>query len=262
MTSDIPKYHGFLNPVLKALKALGGSGTLKEINDHVIEASDFTSETIEKLHNPETGNQTEIEYRLAWARSYLKQYGLIDNSARGVWSLTQKAESVNEVNPEEVLRHNRKAAKARSADRIKPVKEEEPIADDGDGYDRAWKIELHRLLTNEMKPVTFERLVQRLLRESGFVQVEVTGRSGDGGIDGKGIARIHGIMSFHVIYQCKRYKGVVSSSEIRDFRGSMVGRADKGLFITTGTFSRDALREATRDGAPPIDLLDGDQLSE
>lgn len=262
MASIIPQYHGFLNPVLKALKALGGSGTLKEINDHVIESSDFTSETVERLHNPETGNQTEIEYRLAWARSYLKQYGLIDNSARGVWSLTQKAESVNEVNPDEVLRHNRDATKAKRAARGKPVMEEEQIADDEDGYNQSWKIDLHRLLTNEMKPSTFERLVQRLLRESGFIQVEVTGRSGDGGIDGKGIARIHGIMSFHVIYQCKRYKGVVSSGEIRDFRGSMVGRADKGLFITTGTFSRDALKEATRDGAPPIDLLDGDQLSD
>src|SRR5262249_34284183 len=108
----------------------------------------------------------------------------------------------------------------------------------------------------------FERLGQRLLRESGFIQVEVKGRSGDGGIDGKGIARIHGLMSFHVIFQCKRYQGVVSSGEIRDFRGAMVGRSDKGLFITTGSFSRDAMKEATRDGAPPIDLLDGDQLSE
>ena len=117
-------------------------------------------------------------------------------------------------------------------------------------------------LTKELAPATFERLVQRLLRESGFIQVEVTGRTGDGGIDGKGIARIHGLMSFHVIFQCKRYQGVVSSSEIRDFRGAMVGRSDKGLFITTGSFSRDAMKEATRDGAPPIDLLDGDQLSE
>jgi restriction system protein len=113
-----------------------------------------------------------------------------------------------------------------------------------------------------MSPDGFERLVQRLLRESGFIQVEVTGRSGDGGIDGKGIARIHGLMSFHVIFQCKRYQGVVSSSEIRDFRGAMVGRADKGLFLTTGTYSREAVKEATRDGAPPIDLLDGDQLAD
>ncbi len=107
-----------------------------------------------------------------------------------------------------------------------------------------------------------ERRTQRLLRESGFVQVEVTGRTGDGGIDGKGIARIHGFMSFHVIFQCKKYQGTVSAGDIRDFRGAMVGRADKGLFITTGTFTPAALKEATRDGAPPIDLVDGEQLAE
>jgi restriction system protein len=118
------------------------------------------------------------------------------------------------------------------------------------------------VLTQKLDPSAFERLVQRLLRESGFIQVEVTGRTGDGGIDGKGIAKIHGFMSFHVLFQCKRYKGSVGSSEIRDFRGAMVGRADKGLFITTGTFTPAALKEATRDGAPPIDLVDGIELAE
>ncbi|MDA8206085.1 MAG: restriction endonuclease, partial [Thermaerobacter sp.] len=111
-------------------------------------------------------------------------------------------------------------------------------------------------------PAGFERLVQRILRESGFVQVEVTGRTGDGGIDGKGIARIHGFMSFHVLFQCKRYKGSVPAGDIRDFRGAMVGRADKGLFITTGSFTPAAVKEATRDGAPPIDLVDGDDLAQ
>jgi restriction system protein len=105
-------------------------------------------------------------------------------------------------------------------------------------------------------------LVQRVLRESGFVAVEVTGRTGDGGIDGKGIARINGFMSFHVLFQCKRYKTSVGASEIRDFRGAMVGRADKGLFITTGSFTPAAVKEATRDGAPPIDLVDGGELGE
>ncbi|MDA1232672.1 MAG: restriction endonuclease, partial [Planctomycetota bacterium] len=113
-----------------------------------------------------------------------------------------------------------------------------------------------------MSPEAFERLTQRILRESGFLHVEVTGRSGDGGIDGKGIMRIGGLLSFHVIFQCKRYKGSVPANQIRDFRGAMVGRTDKGLFITTGTFTKDAVREATRDGAPPIDLIDGDQLVE
>ncbi|MEZ5477461.1 MAG: restriction endonuclease [Thiolinea sp.] len=107
---------------------------------------------------------------------------------------------------------------------------------------QGWREELYHLLTKELSPDAFERLAQRLLRESGFVQVEVTGRTGDGGIDGKGIARIHGFMSFHVIFQCKKYQGSVSAGEIRDFRGAMVGRADKGLFITTGTFTSRRLK--------------------
>lgn len=111
-----------------------------------------------------------------------------------------------------------------------------------------------------MSPDAFERLVQRVLRESGFIQVEVIGKSGDGGIDGRGIMRLGGLLSFQVIFQCTRYRGSVSSDKIRDFRGAMVGRADKGLVITTGNFTKDAVREATRDGAPTIDLVDGDSL--
>lgn len=113
-----------------------------------------------------------------------------------------------------------------------------------------------------LKPDAFERLAMRLLRESGFVQVEVTGRSGDGGIDGKGIIKLQNVLSYHVVFQCKRYKESVGSGAIRDFRGAMIGRADKGLFITTGTFTRDAIKEATRDGASPIDLIDGENLVE
>jgi restriction system protein len=117
---------------------------------------------------------------------------------------------------------------------------------------------LNRLRT--MPPAAFERLCQRLLRESGFQQVEVTGRSGDGGIDGKGILQINPLLSFQVIFQCKRYSGAVGPSQIRDFRGAMTGRADKGIFLTTGSFSVDARREASRDGAPPIELVDADKL--
>lgn len=111
-----------------------------------------------------------------------------------------------------------------------------------------------------MPPASFEKLCQRVLRESGFTRVEVTGRSGDGGIDGIGVLRI-ALLSFHVFFQCKRYKGSVGAPAIRDFRGAMVGRTDKGLFITTGSFTPEAKREATRDGAPVLDLIDGDTLS-
>lgn len=123
-----------------------------------------------------------------------------------------------------------------------------------------WREQVHQILIEQMSPDGFERLTQRLLRESGFVHVEVTGRTGDGGIDGRGIARVNGLMSFHVAFQCKKYKGAVSASKIRDFRGATVGRADRGLFITTGSFTKFAIEEANRDGASPIDLVDGDQL--
>lgn len=123
----------------------------------------------------------------------------------------------------------------------------------------SWREDLLNTLL-KMEPSAFERLAQRLLRESGFIQVEVTGKSGDGGIDGKGIMRLSGLLSFHVIFQCKRYRGAVTASQVRDFRGAMIGRADKGLLITIGNFTKDATREATRDGAPAIDLIDGDLL--
>lgn len=127
--------------------------------------------------------------------------------------------------------------------------------------DIGWEDKLLDVLKS-MPPDAFERLCQRLLRESGFIQVEVTGKTSDGGIDGKGVVRIGGLLSFHVIFQCKRYQGSVSSPLVRDFRGAMVGRADKGLLITTGTFTKDARKEAQRDGAPPIDLIDGEALVE
>jgi restriction system protein len=261
--ATIPQYSSFFNPVLKALRELGGSGSLHEVNDKVVQIMGFSKEDLDVLHNPEEDNETEIEYRLAWARTYLKKYGLIDNSSRGVWSLTPKADSLREVDPAEVVRFVRGLLKDGKRKRQRNGQLEEPVSEEDTPEETSkWRVELHKLLTRDLAPDAFERLVQRILRESGFIQVDVTGRTGDGGIDGKGIARIHGLMSFHIVFQCKRYQGVVGASHIRDFRGATVGRADKGLFITTRTFSRDAVREATRDGASPIDLIDGDQLAE
>lgn len=258
---NIPSYDRMFNPVLKALKSLGGSGSVEEVDIKATELLGLSGHALERLHNPETGNKTEVEYRLAWARTYLKKFGLIDNSSRGVWALTRKAENVHEVAPDKVRRHVQGLKGAQRHSKTP----DEPLADQGeDDLDesKSWRSRLYELLTKELEPAAFERLTQRILRESGFIQVEVTGRTGDGGIDGKGIAKIHGIMSFHVIFQCKRYRGTVSAGEIRDFRGAMVGRADKGLFITTGSFTKDAIKEATRDGAPPIDLIDGESLAE
>jgi len=245
------KFDDLMNPVLQALKQLGGSGTNEEINNKVAEIANIPADQLEVLHNPEKGGMTEIEYRLMWTRTYLKKYGLIDNSSRGVWSVTAEGNRVNQVDERDVVRRGREQLKK---DKVaEGAGEEEP--------DRKveWQEELLGTIL-DLSPSSFERLVQRLLRESGFVQVEVTGQAGDGGVDGHGILRLGGFLSFRIIFQAKRWKGTVGASQIRDFRGAMVGRADKGLLITTGTFTKEAVREATRDGAPAIDLVDGDQL--
>lgn len=261
--NQIPTYDRLMNPLLKAMRDLGGSGSTDEIYQRVAENLKLPEDVLSVLHDPETSNQTEVQYRLAWSRTYLKKFGFLETPQRGLWSLTKKAEIVSEVNTKEVQRFVRgldrkeKAIKP-SGNQITEVEVESERPEEA----KMWRSNLHAILTKTLSPAAFERLIQRVLRESGFIQVEVTGRSGDGGIDGKGIARIHGFMSFHVVFQCKRWQGVVGSADIRDFRGAMVGRADKGLFITTGSFSRDALKEAVRDGAPPIDLIDGDQLAE
>ncbi len=248
---------------MQALRDLGGSGSVDEIYEKVVENLKLSEEVLAVLHDPETSNRTEVQYQLAWAYTYLKKYGLLESSSRGIWTLAKKAESVTQVDSKAVQRFVREAArKNRELRTIKPSQDESVQEGEAPEEVQSWRSALHNVLTKKMSASAFERLIQRLLRESGFIQVEVTGRSGDGGIDGKGIARIHGFMSFHVVFQCKRWQGVVGSGEIRDFRGAMVGRADKGLFITTGSFSRDALKEAVRDGAPPIDLIDGDQLAE
>lgn len=208
--------------------------------------------TLQPLHDPARGGQTEVEYRLAWSRTYLKKYGILENSARGIWALTAKGRQLDRVDVNVVKRHVQEELKQRKA----PVELSE-LAEST--IELSWRDELLSVLL-QMDPHAFERLIQRLLRESGFIQVEVTGQSGDGGVDGKGIMRLGGLLSFHVIFQCKRYSGAVAASQVRDFRGAMVGRADKGLLITTGNFTKDAVKEATRDGAPAIDLIDGDQL--
>jgi len=257
---EIPPYDQLMLPLFTALNELGGSASIAEIDEYVAEHSGLPAELLDLPHNAEKSNQTEFQYRLAWARTYLKKAGLIENSSRGVWVISPDKRDVRTFNPAEIVRQVRELHKHQSAERNQDEELADP--DDRPAETDAWRQTLHQVLTTGIDPSAFERLVQRLLRESGFIHVEVTGRSGDGGIDGKGIARINGLFRFHVHFQCKRYQGSVSTSHIRDFRMSMVGRADKGLFITTGTFTRDATRESTRDGAPPLDLIDGDQLAD
>jgi restriction system protein len=268
----IPKYHQLFNPLLDAMQRLGGSATIAEMEDEVIGSLGLSPADLAQPHGD---HGTEVEYRLAWARTYLKAFGLLDNASRGVWVLTPVGKDCKHVHEQEVVRFVRSRSKTQqsreqpegtaTAPTILPAAVHidtdvsEIVAETQ--QDQAWQDQLMGVLLT-LAPNAFERLCQRLLRESGFTHVKVTGRSGDGGVDGVGLVELGGLLSFPVLFQCKRYRGAVGASEIRDFRGAMIGRADRGLVLTTGTFTRDARAEATRDGAPPIDLVDGARLIE
>jgi restriction system protein len=247
----------FFIPIIEVLKESGGSGTVAEVIDRVIE----------KMNIPESEQEvtlksggSRVRNQVQWARLYLAYAGYIDASKRGIWSLTDKGLSIDTklFDPLAIFYGVKKSLKEgkRLKDRTKPSVDE--VEDD-----EIEPIDHRTSLLNLIKslpPNGFERLSQRLLRESGFQKVEVTGKTGDGGIDGVGILQVNPFVSFNVLFQCKRYQGAVTPSQVRDFRGAMMGRADKGIIITTGTFTLEAKKEARRDGAPPIELVDGDIL--
>jgi len=258
---ELPTFDELIIPTVKALKELGGSGTVEEINNKVYSIANVSDHILFIPHGA-GGTTLEVDYRLAWSRTYLKKFGLLENSSRGIWALTKANIDVNKLDHIEIVRTVRgqhKPNSKKSKTSLLSVEDIEKEVTEEVNNSEEWKEKLLNVLYN-IKPDAFERLSQRLLRESGFFQVEVTGKSGDGGIDGKGIVRVNGLLSFYVIFQCKRYKGSVTPKDVREFRGAMIGRDVKGLFITTGTFTKEAIKEATRDGAPPIDLIDGNLL--
>jgi restriction system protein len=253
-----PQFLRFCIPIVDTLKALGGSGQPKEITDTVLERLHISErEQAQTLKN----GSSRMRNQVAWARFYLAKANWLDASRRGVWALTEKGRTVS-------LSQNTVLQLFKDVRANFPTKDEKPKAADDEAEtipptdpsdDSAGKRTLLDILKS-LPPEGFERVSQRLLRESGFERVIVTGRSGDGGIDGHGILQVNPFVSFTVLFQCKRYAGAVSASQVRDFRGAMMGRADKGIIITTGTFTTEATKEARRDGAPPIELVDGEIL--
>ena len=246
----------FFLPIISALKKLGGSGTITEVKDTLIEILNIPEEKLEEKYK---SGVSKIDNQINWSKVYLTRGGLIDISDQNIWSLTEKSLK-SELSDEDVLlifkqihsgfvAQRGKSKKTKSLVDIEPPLEIQPH-----------KEELLSIL-QALPPDGFERLCQRLLRASGFSKVVVTGKSGDGGIDGEGILEINPLVSLKVIFQAKRYKGAVSASQIRDFRGAMQGRAEKGIFITTGRFTQEAKNEALREGAPPIELVDANKLT-
>ena len=252
-----------MNPVLQALREGGGTLTNAEIVDGVGKVMQLPDEVFDR-ECPHQKNTTAVAYNIGWAKTYLKKAGYLTQSTRGIWALTPHGKETDHVDSGAIVKaENLKYAAKRKQ---KPAQNPQDLGEAQVSSAEEFELELEweeRVLTTIQKisPDAFERLSQQLLRECGFTQVEVTGRSGDGGIDGKGVLRLGGLINFQVVFQCKRYTGTVSASTVRDFRGAMIGRADKGLIISTGSFSRAAHSEAIRDGAPAIDLLDGQELA-
>lgn len=266
----MPDLPAMMYATVKALKEIGSSATIQELDEKVVELEGLTEE--EQAIQMPNDTRLKVNYFLAWARTYLKRGGAITNSSRAVWSLTELGEKVYSVaEARRIHEQVRAEERERAAEKRKLAKKKErkqtitlpsqidlPINEDDDAP--SWEFSLLSVL-GSVSPDGFERLSQRLLREAGFTKVEVRGKVGDGGIDGVGVLRVN-LVSFQVYFQCKRWKGSVGAREIRDFRGALQGRADKGLFITTGDFTSQAFDEATRDGAIAIDLIDGQRLCE
>ncbi|MBI2890479.1 MAG: restriction endonuclease [Nitrospirae bacterium] len=253
----------YFGPVLDALRHLGGSARPSEVREQVASKLELTEETQTEVTS---NGMPRFDNQVAWARFYLAKAGLIDASRRGVWSLTDKGRSVGPLTHGAAVTLFREvhaqfhSAASEPSDQIEDEGEEQRPPEGAASTVSANHREQVLDLLRGLPAAGFERFCQRLLRESGFQQVTVTGKSRDGGIDGIGILQVNALVSFKVLFQCKKYAGVVSPSQVRDFRGAMMGRADKGIILTTGTFTVEAKREALRDGVPAIELVDGEKL--
>lgn len=244
-------------PTLQVLRELGVSASIEEIQDRLTAKMGLTQEQLDSAY-PASGAPIAPD-RMSWARSRMKPPGLVESAGKGVLLLTDLGRQAADWTSARGQQASADAYKRLNAEKkASGTSADQSGQSDGSPDAIDWKdTALEKL--KSIDPSAFERLCQRLLRESGFVKVEVTGKSGDGGIDGSGVLRMN-LISFQVLFQCKRYSGSVAAGTVRDFRGAMQGRADKGLIITTGSFTADARKEATLDGAPAIDLTDGEAL--
>jgi len=258
-SSTFPSFADLFNPILQALRALGNSAALGELEERIAQIAGFSEEMLAEPHVRHRGSSreyisasSEFSYRTRWALTYLKKAGLVTNSVRGVWALTELGLRTEKVDRRAIVSKVR-ASEVASTDDV--VNEQGETAEE----EASWSDSLMELLL-DLTAAAFERLAQRLLREAGFTEVKVEGRSGDGGIDGRGVLRLNDLVSMNAIFQCKRYRSNVGPAEIREFRGALAGRADRGIFVTTSSFTPAAMSEASRDGVTPIDLVDGERL--
>lgn len=246
----------YLNPVLQVLRNNGGVGAASEIIDAVIDHLKIPEAEVEQTI---PSGQSRVRNQIQWARYYLSRAGLVDSPKSGVWRLTQEGSQTTLTHEQanalvqKIVREYQDSKK--NKDKVESVKNEDVAIVEDEEHSEDLLETLKAL-----SPKGFERICKRLLTEIGIHDIQITGGAGDQGIDGIGRIRLNDVVNFNIVFQCKRYKETVAPGMVRDFRGSMQGRAEKGLILTTGRFTGEAQKEASRDGVPPIELIDGERL--
>ena len=252
-----PEFLKYINPVLTTLQANGGAGNSSNVIEQIIEELGITDEELEEATS---NGQSRIRNQIQWARFYLFKAGLIDNAQRGIWRLTNEGLEKTLTDDDIYILFKGVQESVKKSPTVTPKKLDQKFEETAT-EDEEHSIGLLNLIQN-LPAGGFEKLCKRLLTEIGINDITITGGSGDQGIDGKGIVKLNDVVSLNIVFQCKRYKETVSPHHVRDFRGAMQGRGEKGLIITTGRFTKEAKNEASRDGVTPIELIDGDRLVE
>lgn len=251
-----PKFLKYINPVLDQLQSNGGAGNASDIIEKVIEQLKISDAELEETTS---NGQSRVRNQIQWARFYLFKAGLIDNSERGIWRLTKTGVETN-LDDKGVYLLFKSVQENVKRNKISKKAEEEDFEEDTT-EDEEHSGELLELIKN-LSPAGFEKLCKRLLTEIGIKDIVITGGSNDKGIDGVGLVKLNDVVSLNIVFQCKRYKDTVAPHNVRDFRGAMQGRGEKGLIMTTGRFTKEGKNEAKRDGVPPIELIDGERIVE
>lgn len=273
----IPDYQSIMLPLLK-FAGDNQEHTIREAIEHIADSFKLTEQDRKEVLP--SGSQYIIDNRVGWARTYLKKAGLLETPKRSYFKITSLGLDVLKKNPSAInvkfleqfplfieFRNTKKEKDENEEHEVETGSTQTPQELLEYGYQKIKKDLSQELLgfVKQSSPRFFERLVVELLLSMGYGGSrkdagQAIGQSGDGGIDG--IIK-EDKLGLDVIYlQAKRWEGVVGSKEIRNFVGSLVGqKANKGVFITTSGFTRDAL-EYVKTITHKVILIDGEMLTQ
>lgn len=249
-------------PLLKVLADADGPLPMSTAVDNVTKL--FPKITQEDLAGRLKNGTSRWRNRVQWARQRLLINGELDGSVRGVWKITGKGKArierewsswrpaYSELSPAGASAET--ILKRESQDEENP---QEAFDDALDKLNENLQTEILNVLLI-IDPPLFESIIGQLLEKMRYGNPEVTGRSGDGGIDGTCSLDALGLVKLH--FQAKRWKNQVGAREIRDFIGGIqTFRGEYGIFVTTSDFTKDAIETAKRSGK--VRLVDGQEMA-